>query len=450
MKKIFLPGLFMLAFAVNTNAQTISTIGGTGIPGFSGDGSAASAAEIFGPAGVAVDGAGNSYFADYYNQRVRKISSSGSITTIAGNGTAGFSGDGGPAVDAQLNYPMGVAADAYGNVYIADRYNNRVRKVDASGTITTVAGTGASSYTGDNGPATAAKLAGPFGVAADIAGNIFIADRSNQVIRKVDANGTITTIAGTGAAGYNTNDWPSATLADLYNPSSVAVDNMGNVYIADHDNNLVRKVDTFKKITTVLGTGIAGFGPDGAVATSCKINSPSSVAVDHWGNIYVSDEFNYTIRKVDANSNSVVTIAGIQGERGYNGDTGLAAHAMIGDCKGLAVDNNGNIYFSDWRNDVVNYITSTVTAVKTLDNSAMGLTTYPNPNNGTFTVNVTSANTFDVTFVVTDILGKKIKEINATTNRPYVMELDAARGIYFVTASTASGVLTGKIEIGNR
>ncbi len=447
MKKIFLPGLFMLCFAAGTKAQTISTIGGNGIAGFSGDTSAATAAEIFGPAGVAVDGAGNSYFADYYNQRVRKISSSGTITTIAGTGIAGYSGDNGPAANAQLNDPMGVAADLYGNVYIADRSNNRIRKVDASGNITTVAGTGVGNYTGDNGPATAAKLFGPTGVAADNNGNLFIADRNNEAVRKVDIYGTITTIAGTGVPGYNTNDWPSATLANLYSPSAVAVDNVGNVYIADQDNNMIRKVDTFKKISTVFGTGYAGFGPDGALGTNCKLNSPSSVAVDRWGNIYTSDEFNYTIRKVDASSNAVVTIAGIRGTHGFNGDTGTAANALIGDCKGLAVDNNGNIYFSDWQNNRVNYITSTVSAVKQVVQRPAEMSIYPNPNSGAFTVNVTAANAENIVLVVTNVLGEKIREVNMAGNRPYAMNLDVAAGIYFVTAKTAGDVVTSKVEI---
>ncbi len=450
MKKILLPGLFVLGFVANTNAQTIYTIGGTGVAGFSGDTSAATAAEIYGPAGVAVDGAGNSYVADFYNQRIRKISSAGTITTIAGNGTAGFGGDNGPAIGAELHDPMGVAADISGNVYIADRTNNRIRKVDASGNITTIAGTGAIGYSGDNGPATAARIYGPTGVAVDIAGNVYFADRVNNAVRKIDLNGTITTIAGTGTQGFNTDDWPSALLAELNNPTGVAVDNIGNVYIADQGNNRIRKVDTFHKISTVMGTGFAGHSADGSIATNCAISAPSGVAVDRWGNIYESDEANYTIRKADMNSNAVVTIAGKQGTRGFNGDTGLAANALIGDCKGLAVDNNGNIYFSDWLNNRVNYITSTVTAVKQVDNGLLKMSIYPNPNNGIFTVNFTSSNNEGLYITITNVAGEKVKEITTVTNKPCAMDLGAARGIYFVTATTASGVLTGKIEISNR
>jgi streptogramin lyase len=449
MKKIFLPGLFMLAIAVNTDAQNIYTIGGNGIPGFSGDSSLATGAEIFGPAGIAVDGAGNSYFADYYNRRIRKISSAGTITTIAGNGTAGYGGDNGPAINAELNDPMGVAADVAGNIYVADRSNNRIRKIDASGNITTIAGTGTANYTGDNGQATDATLSGPTGVAVDILGNVYVADRNNNVVRKIDLSGTITTIAGTGAAGFNGDDWPAATLADLYNPMSVAVDLLGNVYIADQNNNRVRKVDTFKKISTILGNGVAGYNPDGASGTSCEVYSPSSVAVDRWGNVYISDELNYLIRKVDVNSNGVVTVAGTHGVRGYNGDTGLAVHALIGDCRALAVDNNGNIYFTDWRNNNVNYITSTVTAVPQVDKGVQEMAIYPNPNNGSFTVSIKSTNTASANVVITNVVGEKIKEISAVTNTPMIVELNVAMGIYFVTATTPNGVLTGKVEVGS-
>ena len=449
MKKIVLLGLIIVfVSAVNTEAQTIFTIAGNGVAGFSGDTSTATNAEIFGPTGVAVDGAGNEYISDYYNQRIRKINSSGTITTVAGTGTAGYNGDGMAATEAKINYPMGIAADAFGNVYFADRGNNRVRMISASGTITTLAGTGTGGYSGDNGPAINAKLYGPTGVAVDAAGNVFIADKSNNVIRRVDAvSGMITTVAGTGAPGYNGDSWPSATLSDLDNPADVALDIMGNLYIADQGNNRVRMVDTFRKISTIFGNGIGGYTADGLSATSSEIFSPSSVAVDISGNVYISDELNYMIRKVDHNSNTVVTIAGNR-VSGFNGDTGLAVNAQIGDCKGLAVDHAGNIYFSDWRYNRVNFITSTITGVKEVNGDMSAIAVYPNPNSGVFTVNVSSVNTERMRLTITNLTGEKIKEITAETNKPVAIDLNVAAGIYFISANSAGGNLTTKVEIG--
>src|ERR1019366_9345320 len=204
----------------------ITTVAGNGTSGNIGDNGPATGAQLNYPTGVAVDSAGNLYIADQYNHRIRKVSN-GVITTVAGSGTAGFSGDNGPATSAQLYYPAGVAVDAAGNLYIADQYNHRIRKV-SNGVITTVAGSGTAGFSGDNGPATSAQLSGPGGVAADSAGNLYIADTSNYRIRKV-SNGVITTAAGGGSGGDN----GPATSAQLNYPAGVAVDSAGNLYIAD-------------------------------------------------------------------------------------------------------------------------------------------------------------------------------------------------------------------------
>ena len=448
MKKIVLLTLVsVMVHYADVKAQSIYTIAGTGVAGYNGDTGVATNAKVFGPSGIAVDGAGNTYFSDYYNQRVRKISSSGNISTVAGTGTAMYNGDSVMASGATLNNPMGLAADAYGNVYIADKGNNRVRKVDSLGYITTIAGNGTGGYSGDNGPATAAKLYGPCGVAVDNWGNVYIADQSNNAVRKVDANGMITTIAGTGNPGYNGDLWPAATLANLSGPASVAVDNMGNVYIADQYNNRIRKVDTFNKISTVFGNGIAGFTADGGDATHAEIYQPSSVAVDGYGNIYISDELNYMIRKVNHNSNSSVTIAGVHNMSGFNGDTGLAINALIGRCKGIAVDASGNIYFSDWQNNRVNYITSTIAAVKEIAGTLTGMEVYPNPNRGSFAVNIASATKETVHVVIINAMGEKVDELVSETNKPIAMKETVAAGVYFVTATSVSGRVTSRVEI---
>ena len=448
MRKIVLLSLAgILVFNAFAKAQTIYTIAGTGVAGFSGDTGVATNAKVFGPSGVAVDGAGNTYFSDYYNQRVRKVSSSGNISTIAGTGTAGYNGDGVSGTAVMVNNPMGLAADAFGNVFIADKGNHRVRKVDASGTITTIAGTGTGGYTGDNGPATSAQLFDPTAVAVDNWGNVYIADGANNAVRKVGTDGIISTIAGTGNNGYNGDNWPSATLANLWSPTGIAVDNMRNVYIADAGNNRIRKVDTFNKISTIFGNGFGGYVADGATATATPLYNPNSVAVDVYGNIYVSDELNYLIRMANHNSNSVFTIAGTHGVSGFNGDTGLAVNALIGRCKGLAVDASGNMYFSDWQNNRVNYISSAVAAVKEVSGSLSGMAVYPNPNNGTFTVNVASKEKERVNIVVTNVTGARIKEMTAETNKTLALTLDVPPGIYFVTATSPKGMVSSRVQV---
>ena len=229
---------------------------GTGTPGFSGDDGPATTAQLMGPRGLAVAADGNLYIADFGNHRVRRVGlSSGRITTVAGTGTAGFSGDDGLATAAQLANPTGVAVDAAGNLYIADNGNHRVRRVDPSGVITTVAGTGAQGFSGDRGPAIAAQLNSPVGVAVDTAGSLYIADRGNERVRRVDPSGVIITVAGTGVQGFSGDRGP-AIAAQLNTPRDVAVAADGTLYIADYDNHRVRRVDLSSGvITTVAGTG---------------------------------------------------------------------------------------------------------------------------------------------------------------------------------------------------
>jgi uncharacterized protein (TIGR03437 family) len=241
--------------------------------------------------GVAVDVAGNLYIADSFNNRIRRVSN-GVITTVAGNGQAGFIGDNGPATSAKLDGPQGVAVDSAGNIYIADTNNNRIRKV-SNGVITTVAGNGSLFFSGDNGPATNAQLKGPLGVAVDPAGNIYIADSVNNRIRRV-SNGVITTFAGNGGLGFSGDNGP-ATSAQLSGTGGVAADSGGNVYIADVNNFRVRRVAN-GVITTVAGNGTGGFSGDNGLATNAALNQPNGVAVDLAGNVYVADTGNNRIR----------------------------------------------------------------------------------------------------------------------------------------------------------
>jgi uncharacterized protein (TIGR03437 family) len=267
---------------------TIGTVAGNGISGFSGDDGPAISAQLGAETAVATDAAGNLYIADTLNQRIRRVTPSGTITTVAGNGTMSFSGDGGPATLAGMRDPSGVAVDAAGNLYIAAEGNFRIRRVTPEGTITTVAGNGISGFSGDGGPAISAELANPNGVAVDAAGNLYIADQVGSYrIRRVTPAGTITTVAGNGKYGFSGDGGP-ATAAPLGSPSGVAVDGAGNLYIADRLNYRVRRVTPEGIITTVAGNGTPGFSGDGGPAISADLTAPNSVAVDEAGNVYIA------------------------------------------------------------------------------------------------------------------------------------------------------------------
>ena len=316
------------------SSGVISTFAGTGTSGFGGDGGAATSSLLSYPRGVAVDGSGNVYIADWGNHRVRKVDSSGTVTTFAGTGARGFGGDGGAATSSMFRLPDGVAVDGSGNVYIADGYNGRVRKVDSSGTITTFAGSGTfphnSGFSGDGGSATSSLLRYPQGVAVDGSGNVYIADTLNHRIRKVDSSGTITTFAGTGTQGFG-GDGGSATSSLLSYPRGVAVDGSGNVYIADRGNNRIRKVDSSGTISTILAAP--------------AIDTPQGVAVDGSGNVYVA-EFSRVL-KMDALTNEVSTLAA--GSFGIGLDGVPAASSYLAFPRGVAADGSGNVYISDSR-----------------------------------------------------------------------------------------------------
>ncbi|MDE0105484.1 MAG: hypothetical protein OXN89_24165 [Bryobacterales bacterium] len=342
-------------FGVPTHTATITTFAGTGLDGYGGDGSQATSARLSSPTGTAVDAAGNLYIADRANHRVRKVDAAGTITTVAGSGSQGYSGDGGPAVSAQLNSPVGVAADAVGNLYIADTFNGRVRKVDTAGKITTVAGTGRSDFSGDGGPATSAELSFPFAVAVDATGNLYIADRGNHRVRMVDAAGVITTVAGSRQAGPTNGafggDGGPATSAQLNSPAGIAVDAVGNLYIADRGNHRVRMVGPSGEITTLAGTGDEGFGGDGGPPTSALLSSPAAVAVTTDGDLYIADSGNNRVRLLavaPAETPRVEVRLGITGEsvtivRAADGSYWLD-ESLVESGKTTTTATNGNVY----------------------------------------------------------------------------------------------------------
>ena len=328
-------------------AGIINTVAGNGANGYSGDGGAATSAALGSPSGVFVDGVGNIYIADGINNRIRKVDTAGIITTVAGNGGFGYSGDGGAATNAQLNTAARVSVDNSGVIYIADRNNRRLRKVDGAGTISTIVGNGTAGYSGDGGAATSAQLSTPYGVAVDAAGNVYLADRSNHIVRKVDSSGAISTVAGSGGFGYS-GDGGAATNAEMRYPHGVAVDGAGNIYIADVTNHSIRKVDSAGNISTVAGTGTDGYSGDGGAATSAELASPTGVSVDGSGNLYIAYSNNHRVRKVDIAGN-ISTIAGT-GTLGYSGDGGAATSEELNYPSVIAIDSAGNIYIADRNN----------------------------------------------------------------------------------------------------
>jgi len=332
-------------------AQTIITIAGKGIQGYCGDGGSAISAKLYYPTDVAIDVEGNIYICDAFNHVIRKVDTLGIISTFVGTGTAGYSGDGGPATSAKLFKPYRLALDTAGNLFIAEANNHLIRKVNTSGIISTFAGTGTAGYSGDGGSATSAKLYNPAGVTLDAAGNLYIADCNNNVIRKVNTSGIISTIAGTGTADYSGDGGP-ATSANLDQPTDLCIDASGNLYIADYSNNVVRRINTSGIINTFAGTGIPDYTGDGGPATSAKLFFPTGLEIDSFDNIFIGDASNNVIRKVNT-SGIISTFAGT-GTAGYSGDGGSATMSQIsGSTSGLGIDIAGNLYIADRDNNVI-------------------------------------------------------------------------------------------------
>jgi sugar lactone lactonase YvrE len=367
-------------FKLDTSGM-LTLVAGNARAGFSGDGGPAASAQFNSPAGIAIDGTGNVYVADRGNARVRRIAASGIITTVAGGGTNPPYADGGPAAGAILGFISGVAVDASGNLFVSDSAYNAVRKVSANGIMTTVAGTGSSGYSGDGGPAVRARLADPAGLAVDKSGNLFIADSGNSCVRKVAAEGTITTFAGTGFYGFS-GDNGSAANAQLAGPEGVALDASGNVFITDSGNDRLRKVSTNGLITTVAGNGTYGLTGDGGPALAAELTGPADIAVDSSGNILIDGSglnlgsgFGYVfaagwivngflgedpltgilfrsagsgisvLRKISTGG-IIATVAG-NASSGLFGIGSSATKAQFGSVQGIAVDGSGNLFIAD-------------------------------------------------------------------------------------------------------
>jgi type IX secretion system substrate protein/NHL repeat-containing protein len=342
MKKLIL--IAFIVFVANAKAQIISTVAGDGAAGFFGDGGAATAAVLYDPRGLTFDVAGNMYIADYGNSRVRMINTAGVISTfVSGVGLA-----------------SGVAFDVFGNLYITNLSDNYVRKITTAGSYYIFAGNGTGGYTGDGGPATAAELHQTAGVACDMAGNVYISDYSNNRIRMVNTAGIISTFAGGGSSGLG--DGGPATAAGLGSPEGLCFDGAGNLYIADLGNNRIRKVNTAGIITTVAGNGTLGYAGDGGQATAAALQYPMGVSFDAIGNMYIADQSNDRIRRVST-AGIISTIAGngydAPSSGGYAGDGGPATAAELNHPSGVGFDAAGNLYIADNNNDVIRKVTCT-------------------------------------------------------------------------------------------
>jgi sugar lactone lactonase YvrE len=429
MKKIFLLFVFLPLFS---NAQIITTVVGDGTIGYSGDGGPATAAQIYGPDKAIFDHSGNMYYTEQHNNCVRKVNTSGIMSTYAGTGgVTGYSGDGGAATAATLSGPTGIAFDTAENLYIADRANNCIRKVTTAGIISTYAGTSGTGYGGDGGPATSAELNLPNVVAIDTNGNLYICDAFNNRIRKVNAAGIITTISGTGTSGFSGDGGP-ASAAQLSIPTGVQPDAAGNIYILDGGNSRIRMIDAFGIINTIAGNGTSGYSGDGGPATAAELGySPWNVSLDRNGDVYIADEGNNVIRKITLSSGIINTVAG-NNTAGYSGDGGLATNCELNQPSAIGFDTSGNGYVSDWNNNRIRKIPGLSPGPPLAVNNIgrqNTVTLFPNPAN---TELIIAASDKIVSVTICNLLGQVVcnNKYNSSSVQVHVADLPA--GTYFV------------------
>ena len=441
----------ILGISLKSEAQLyISTFAGGSFASGTGDGGPATNGHLLSPSGVCTDKFGNIYVADQNDCRIRKIDTAGIITTVAGRGPGGasFYGDGGQADSARICYPEGVAVDTAGNIYIADQNNNAIRVV-RGGIIHTLAGNGIAGDTVNGGPATAARLWHPADVAVDKYGNVFFVDQDNHKMKRIDTAGIITTIAGTGVPGYN-GDGIAADTALLNFPQGIAVDTFGNVYIADFYNSRVRKVDmTTGLISTIAGTGVGGAtAGDGGPATAATIWDAAAVGLDKMGNIYLTDFYNFKIRKIDPLGN-ISTIAG-NDTSGFTGDCGPATNAEMSFAQGVTADDSGNVYIADFANSRVRKVSKFRNCIPTsIDNKKdtnQDVSIYPNPSNGEISITV------DETIIglcgeIYNAYGILVRNFIINDARTQINLNDVPQGIYYLAIVNSQNKFYKKFAI---
>ncbi|MGC2160911.1 MAG: choice-of-anchor D domain-containing protein [Silvibacterium sp.] len=412
--------------------NTVRTVAGNGMLGYSGDAATAVSATLATPAAVAYDRASDLFIADADNNVIREVNAAGTITTVAGSGMQGFAGDGGPATSALLDTPTGVAVDSSGNLYIADSHNQRVRMVNAQGNISTIAGNGTAGYSGDGGAATSASLFLPEAVAVDSAGSLYIADTDNYRIRKI-SGGVITTVAGDGEQIYS-GDGAAAISAGLDTPTGIAVDARGNLYVADSHNQRIRMVSAQGIISTIAGNGTTGYSGDSGNAIQATLAKPTGVTVDSQGNVYIVDSQNNVIRQV---GNGVInTIVG-NGQEGYAGDNGPAIGANLDTPRAAALDPLGDIAIADRLNQ----------RIRTMDLPALTFASQPT---GTVSApqSVTLSNTGSASLLVQTIglSGDFTQASGGTcTAAPISLAVGASCSIEIAFAPTAAGAASGSV-----
>jgi hypothetical protein len=442
MKNLFIL-LFLLPFL--SDAQIITSVAGGGT--VVGDGGPATAAILSDPGGCIFSKEGIFYIASGTGNRIRKIDTSGIITTIAGSSFGGYTGDGGQATAAKLNYPVDVTLDRFGNIFFSDNMNDAIRRIDAiTGIITTICGNGISGSIGDGGRASAAQLYSPSGICFDKIGNLYIADLENNKIRKIDTSGIITTFAGTGPAGY-TGDGIAATLAELYNPSGVLADDTGNIYIADLGNNRLRKVNISGIISTCAGTGVGTYMGDGMPATNAQFQ-PAYMKLDSLKKLYISDEStNLRVYKIDI-SGIFHCVAG-NGMATNTGDGGPAIAASIDYPYGLALDKCNNLYISNVNYNRIRKITfdSTCDPYSTFDSASLNIKTittanvgiYPNPAYSSITV--TATNKINQ-ITITNLIGQTVYTQVYDIEKAEVNIAGLPEGVYIVKVTDSEGNIT--------
>ena len=449
MKKQLLPIATIFCLLLSTfivHAQgLITTIAGTGTVGYNGDSILATNAKLNFTISICINSTGDIFIADGNNQRVRKIkTSTGIITTIAGTGVQGFSGDSILAINSQLTAPVSVACDLGGNIFIADYGNMRIRRVDATtGIITTVAGDGIQGFSGDSGLAINAHLNFPVGVTVDHLGNIFIADKNNHRIRKVTVGtGIITTVAGNGNTGYF-GDNVLAINTSLNYPLGVSVNSIGDLFIADGQNNRIRKVSASTGIiTTIAGTGIAGYSGENILAVNSKIFGPDAIFLDSLGNVFLPESGNSRVRKINATNGIITTVAG-NGIAGYNGDNILSTFANLYNPRGVCSDVNGNVYIVDSYNQRIRKI---MTGTSVTDPVAGRVQVYPNPCSGVFTVGV-GVHSGAAEISIFNMLGQQVYTATISGAEHTVNIASQPDGVYMLYVKTADNVTTQRLVV---